>query len=72
MPNSPLPIGFSSIGPSREGESSDAECVRCRRDKLNCDGEQPYYSCIKAQRNTKVANCNVRGEFKVNIILLYR
>lgn len=56
----PLPIGFSSVAPLGEGESSDEECVRCRRGKLNCDGEQPCYPCVKAQPSPHVANCNYR------------
>ena len=60
VPDSPVPTGFSSVGLLREGESSDDECVRCRRGKLNCDGEQPCYPCVKAQPNTHVANCNYR------------
>ena len=60
VPDSPLPAGFSSVGPLEEGDPSDEECVRCRRMKLNCDREQPCYRCIKAQSNSHVANCNYR------------
>lgn len=60
VPDSPLPTGFSSVGPLQEGDLSDEECVRCRRRKLNCDGEQPCYPCIKAQSNSNVASCNYR------------
>jgi hypothetical protein len=59
-PDSSLPIGFSLIGPLEEGEPSDEECVRCRRYKLNCDGEQPCYTCVKSQHANKIANCNYR------------
>ncbi|OQE71140.1 hypothetical protein PENNAL_c0111G02651, partial [Penicillium nalgiovense] len=60
VPDSPLPTGFSSVGPLQEGDLSDEECVRCQRRKLNCDGEQPCYPCIKAQSNSNVASCNYR------------
>jgi hypothetical protein len=59
-PDSSLPTGFSSVGPLEEGDPSDDECVRCRRMKLNCDGEKPCYPCIKSQDNKHVANCNYR------------
>jgi hypothetical protein len=58
VPKAPFPNGFSSMGPLAEGESSDEECIRCQRNKLNCDGEQPCYPCVKVQGKYKVATCN--------------
>jgi hypothetical protein len=56
----PFPSGFSSMGPLADGESSDEECIRCQRNKLNCDGEQPCYLCVKVQGKYKVASCKYR------------
>lgn len=55
-----LPGGFSSVGPLAEWESFDEECVRCQRLKVNCDGEQPCYTCVKAPGTAKVASCRYR------------
>jgi hypothetical protein len=60
VPDAPFPRGFSSVGPLAEGESSDEECVRCQRQKLNCNGEQPCYPCVKAQGSIKIATCRYR------------
>ncbi|KAH6675104.1 hypothetical protein B0J14DRAFT_562118 [Halenospora varia] len=56
----PLPQGFTTVGPLAEGESSNEECIRCQRQKLSCDGEQPCYQCIKMQGKETIANCNYR------------
>ncbi|OQE54307.1 hypothetical protein PENNAL_c0452G03678, partial [Penicillium nalgiovense] len=53
-------VAKHGVGPLQEGDLSDEECVRCQRRKLNCDGEQPCYPCIKAQSNSNVASCNYR------------
>lgn len=60
VPGAPIPNGFSSVGPLPDGEPSDIECVRCQRQKLNCDGEQPCYPCVKAQKTNSIASCNYR------------
>ena len=60
VPDAPFPIGFSSVGPLAEGESSDEECIRCQRRKINCNGEQPCYPCVKAQGTEQIAGCNYR------------
>jgi hypothetical protein len=43
-----------------EGESSDDECVRCRRRRLNCNGGQPCYRCVRDQTTFQIAQCNYR------------
>ena len=58
VPDGPLPAGCD--GHIQEGNSSEEECTRCQRQKLNCDGEQPCYPCLKARRNHSVTNCHYR------------
>jgi hypothetical protein len=43
-----------------EGESSDDECVRCQRRKLNCSVGQPCYRCVRDQTTFQIAQCNYR------------
>ena len=58
VPDGPLPQGFSSAGALAEDEPSDEECTRCERLKLNCNGDQPCYRCIKA--TPRIAGCHYR------------
>ncbi|KFZ24291.1 hypothetical protein V502_01231 [Pseudogymnoascus sp. VKM F-4520 (FW-2644)] len=60
VPNGPVPRGFTSVGALVEGESSDEECVRCRRRKLTCSGEQPCNRCVRDQTTFQIAQCNYR------------
>ena len=59
-PEAPVSKGFSSVGALADGESSDDECVRCQRRKLNCDKERPCYPCVDALGKCSLANCNYR------------
>ena len=56
--NGPFPIGCN--GYLQDGNSSEDECVRCQRERHNCDGEQPCYPCLKEFRTHTNANCNYR------------
>lgn len=60
VPDGPIPKGFSSVGALTEEESSDDECVRCQRQKLNCNKGQPCYRCIRDQTTFQIAQCNYR------------
>lgn len=64
VPDAPIPRGFSSISPLAEGESSDEECIRCQRDKLNCDGDNPCYTYVKVQ-GRRVATCNYQRSNRI-------
>lgn len=58
VPNGPFPTGCH--GYLQEGNSSEDECVRCQRERRNCDGEQPCYPCLKEFKTHTIANCNYR------------
>lgn len=60
VPGGPIPKGFASVGVLEEGDSSDEECVRCRRRKLNCSGGQPCHRCVSDQITFQIAQCNYR------------
>jgi hypothetical protein len=58
VPNGPFPAGCN--GYLEEGNSSEEECVRCQRERHNCDGEKPCYPCLKEFRTHTISNCNYR------------
>lgn len=60
VPGGPVPEGCRRAGPLLEGQSSDEECVRCQREKLNCDREQPCYPCVSTQKSHRMTHCHYR------------
>jgi hypothetical protein len=60
VPGGPIPKGFASVGVLEEDDSSDEECVRCQRRKLNCSGGQPCHRCVSDQITFQIAQFNYR------------